>query len=180
MPDFATFDDLRRIARGIDTRQILAEASRTRSGKTVFLSHSSKDIDLVPAVVQILENHGGRVYVDLSDNRLPKEPSSETGQILRDTIGSCRKLVALVTTASKDSRWIPWELGLGDGQKSDRHVCLFPSAEKVYEESWAGQEYLGLYERIVWGRLQGYDDSVWMVYNHHTNTATELGRWLSS
>ena len=130
-------------------------------------------------MIHILENHGARVYVDRDDNRLPEKPSSETGHILRETIQACRKLVVFVTTNSKDSRWVPWELGYGDGQKTAWHVCLFPSAEHTWETSWAGQEYLGIYDRIVWGKLAGYEDNPWMVLNHHENTAVRLSEWIS-
>jgi len=73
---------------------------------------------------------------------------------------------------------IPWELGLADGQKSASSVALFPVVETATETKWAEQEYLGLYRRILWGTLEGYDKQVWMVYDHHTNTATHLRKWL--
>ncbi len=129
MARFVTFDDLRRFARELDERSILKTASQTRQGKTVFLSHSSKDAPFLSAVVDLLEKHGARVYVDLRDDRLPKEPSSETGELLRDTIVACRKLILFVTTNSKESRWAPWELGVGEGHKKAANVCLVPAAE---------------------------------------------------
>jgi len=117
MPQFATFDDLSRFNRELQGAVLLKEASRTKVGKTVFLSHSSKDNEHLPAVISIIENHGGRVYVDSEDDRLPTNPNRETADILRGTVRSCRRFVLFVTTNSKDSRWIPWELGLSDGEK---------------------------------------------------------------
>nr|VFJ87112.1 MAG: TIR domain [Candidatus Kentron sp. H]VFJ88751.1 MAG: TIR domain [Candidatus Kentron sp. H]VFJ95012.1 MAG: TIR domain [Candidatus Kentron sp. H] len=100
MPLFATFDDLRRFNRemGSRVRATLDSASYTKSGKTVFLSHSSADKEYLPAVITILENHGGRVYIDSEDDRLPNSPDRETAEILRGTIKSCRRFVLLVTT----------------------------------------------------------------------------------
>lgn len=179
MPDFITMGELRSISSKLDRSRILTAASRSTAGKSVFLSHSAKDNDLLPAVVHILENHGASVYVDTNDNRLPERPSEQTGQILRETIDACRKLVVFVTTNSNNSRWIPWELGIGDGKKSAWHVCFFPSADKAYEQDWAGVEYLGLYDRIVWGPLQGHEKPLWMVLDHKANTAVELSQWLA-
>lgn len=88
-------------------------------------------------------------------------------------------MVVFVTTNSKDSNWVPWELGLGDGSKSNYEIALFPSVEKSNETEWLEQEYLGLYNRIVFGGLEGYDKDVWMVYNYQKKSATELSKWLS-
>ena len=78
MTEFATYSDMQRfrpdpLAEG----QMMAKAA-SKHGKTVFLSHSSKDNELVPGAIAVLEGHGGRVYVDLGDDRLPQTPSVET------------------------------------------------------------------------------------------------------
>ena len=180
MPQFATFDDLSRIKRDLQVPVILKEASRTRTGKTVFLSHSSKDKEHLPAVISILENHGGRVYVDSEDDRLPTTPHRETAEILRNSVTSCRRFVLFVTTNSKDSRWIPWELGLADGEKGQWPVALFPTAEKSYDQKWSETEYLALYQRIVWGTINDVTEKDgWIVLNHEKNTAVTLRRWIT-
>lgn len=148
--------------------------------KNVFLSYSSKDSELIPWIVKLLRGHGGNPYIDKGDKRLPETPSVETAKVLKDAIISCKRLIVFVTTNSKESRWIPWELGIGDGAKSNNDIAIFPTANSAYETKWLEQEYLGLYRRIVWGKLKGYDKNVWMVYNYRNNTATELNQWLSS
>ncbi|AJG12530.1 hypothetical protein RK21_01022 [Pseudomonas plecoglossicida] len=37
---------------------------------------------------------------------------------------------------------------------------------------------MGLYPRIVWGKLKGYPNELWMVYTEKTNTAETLESWL--
>jgi len=180
MPVFATYDDLKRLRPAPDNEQRLLREAASRSGKSVFLSHSSKDNELIPSVVGILEGEGGRVYVDLGDDRLPDVPSPETAAILRDTVRQTQSFVLLVTPNSKDSIWIPWELGLADGAHGPARVSLFPVANAAAEMRWSEQEYLGLYQRIVWGRIKGYERELWMVWDHHDNTATPLRRWLNS
>ena len=149
-----------------------------KEGKTVFLSYSSKDKNYLPGIINLLEDHGGAVYVDEGDSRLPRTPSKETAAILRDTIQRLKRFVLFVTTNSKDSTWIPWELGLGDAYKSLSSVAILPTAESAYNQEWAQQEYLGLYRRIVWGRIEGERDSCWMVYDHIANSAEKLSSWL--
>ena len=178
MAEFVTFDDLDRFRQKLDESQMLKSASASRSCKTVFLAHSSQDKRYLPGVISVLENNGGKVYIDKADNRLPESTNRETAEILRSTINACRRFVVFVTTKSKDSRWIPWELGIADGEKGVSPVALFPTAEKSYEQTWAEQEYLGLYRRIVWGTMTGWSKKGWMVLDHVKNTATPLRNWL--
>lgn len=181
MPFFATYTDLRKWGADEKAQRALFNASQPsdRTDKTVFLSHSTKDDDLVAGVVQILENHGGRVYVDHADPSVAGKECLAIAEHLRIVIRGCRKFVLLASPRSKDSNWIPWELGLADGIHSPRHVAIFPSAETIVDMEWSQREFLGLYNRIVWGKLVGYEKEVWMVWDFRANTATELSEWLA-
>lgn len=178
MPSFLTFDDIKRF----QAKTALSESEiRKRAdiqGKNIFLSYSSKDKDYLPGVITLLENHGGSVYIDDGDSRLPQKPSKETAAILRDTIQKLRRFVLFVTTNSKDSIWIPWELGLGDAYKSPFNVALLPTSETSYQQEWAEQEYLGLYRRIVWNKFQGEQNPCWIVYDHIENSGVRLREWI--
>lgn len=180
MAIFATFSELRAIsaAKISESRSYVQAHHHSRVQHDTFLSHSTKDDDLVPAVILILENHGAKVYVDDLDLLLPSPPSKQTADILKGHIRSTRRLVVFVTPNSKGSRWIPWELGLGDGLKTALSVAIFPSAETAHDQSWADQEYLGLYRRIVYGDIEGYSNPIWMVLDHIDNRATPLRDWL--
>lgn len=176
MKAFVTYDELRQFSNKAEAQTFMKSASESY-GKTVFLSHSSKDHNLVPGVVLILENHGGRVYVDEHDPKLAELDFQQTAERLRNVVRACHKFVLFVTEQSKDSKWIPWELGLGDGHKREYNVALFPSAEKSYEQTWSEQEYLGLYHRIIWGNFEGQKPE-WLVLDHRRNKAERLGDWL--
>ncbi len=183
MPEFATFDDLRRFNSELTVNKstILerAAASKTASHKSkdTFLSHSSKDAEFLPGVINLLESHGASVYCDLDDRRMPRKPNPETAKIIKDQIKQSERLVLFVTTNSKDSKWVPWELGIGDTALGQNDVALFPAAPTSHEQTWAKQEYLGIYRHIVWGELDGYRDPLWIVYDYHTNTADRLSDW---
>ena len=142
------------------------------------MSYSSKDSEYLPGVISVLENNGARVYIDKNDSQLPIKPNEDTGLILKNRIIACRKFVLFVTSNGSDSKWIPWELGIADGAISKGKIALFPSSEKSYEQSWSEQEYLGLYDRIIWGNFKDQKPE-WLVYDHHSNTAEALGKWLN-
>lgn len=180
---YTTSDDLRRFGAELDDtrRRVIVETAKARSPRfATFLSHSSKDADLLPGVVLILENHGATVYLDKKDDSLPPYTSRETASALRSRVSDSSKFVLLASENSKDSRWVPWELGLADGYKRPDNVAVFPSVDKWYDFTWTEHEYLGVYDRIVWGDHVDYKDKIWMVLNQEHNTATELRRWLQS
>ena len=146
----------------------------------VFLSHSSKDEDILPSIINFISQYGVNVYIDKSDKELPKETSSETGEILKNRIREAKKFIVLVSQNSKDSKWIPWELGIADVKMKIENVAILPKVQKVSVPDWPKQEYLGLYPRIVLENFTGKTTPVWMVLDHHSNTGVELGEWLKN
>lgn len=181
---FATYGDLQRFTNELtlDQQRMVksSAASRTSSRKDTFLSHSLRDAEYLPGIIRLLESHGASVYCDLADERMPETPTPETAAIVKQRIKACKRLVVFVTTNTKDSKWIPWELGIGDTALSLDNVALLPTAATSDDHTWARQEYLGLYSHIVWGEMQGIGGSIWMVYDYRTHTATTLAKWCTS
>ena len=180
MIDYVTKAELRSFAASYSlTEQATLRkslAAKSATGST-FLSHSSKDQDLVVGATQVLQGHGATVYVDEIDPEMPPYTSEETAALLKDRIRQTKRFVLLTSKNSKESRWVPWELGIADGYKGLNKIALFPAADISSDQAWASWEYLGLYLRIVWGDLQGHSKKVWMVLDETRNTATELSRW---
>jgi len=174
---FVTYEQLRGMALSREARMAFKSAGVSQ-GKDVFLSHSSGDHELLPAVILVLEQHGGRVYVDEQDSSLRGSDFESVAARLRTAVHRCPKFVLFVSAKTDSSKWIPWELGIADGAKQGRNVALFPSAERAPDMSWAEQEYLGLYHRVVIGRFEGGQEE-WMVLNHRDNTAVRLREWLT-
>lgn len=50
----------------------------------IFLSHSSKDDDLLTGAIHILENHGASVYIDKKDPELPPYTNKGPGVFVAD------------------------------------------------------------------------------------------------
>lgn len=128
--------------------------------------------------MEVLHNHGARVYIDEIDPEMPPYTSAETANLLKQRISQTKRFVLLTTENSKDSRWVPWELGIADGEKGLSNIALFPASDKDYDDDWTSWEYLGLYHRIVWGKLSGHNGDLWMVLNTKKNTALTLNQWL--
>ncbi len=180
MNKYITFEQLKnesRVASITESNNIIAK-SESQNNKNVFLSHSSKDKDYLPHVISFLENYGGFIYIDKLDQSLPNTTNHETAVKLKERIIGINKFVLFATENSKDSKWMPWELGIADGIKKYYDIAILPSAENMYEENWAEQEYLGIYKKIIWGSIKGGHGKDWIVKDFHKNEATYLKEWL--
>lgn len=183
MIEYATRSDLLGFAANLSLNEQASvrktAEDRSPEGAT-FLSHSSKDQELVVGAVRLLNRHGATVYIDKKDPALPPYTSKDTAIGLKKRIQQSRKFVLLASKNSKDSRWVPWELGIADQAKGLSKVAILPTVESQTDVTWSNWEYLGLYDRVVWGDLQGREKRVWMVLDERRNTATELSEWLRS
>jgi len=175
---FITYKQLTGKVQTFSQENNLRKSAETSAGKTVFLSHSTKDHTYVPGVIELFRENGASTYVDDGDKRLPSSPDHTTANILKQTIKQCPRFVVLVSPNSYSSRWIPWELGLADAYKTVAPIAVLPIAPTSSEESWAKTEYLGLYPRIVCA-LEG-QSYTYSVYDPRTNQIRwTLNQWLS-
>lgn len=162
-----------------ESRSIILEscninkATYVSSTYSVFLSHSSKDKPSLKGVIAFLKKFGADVYIDLNDVSLPAKPSPETAKKLKTQMKRCSKVIVLVSENSKESKWIPWEVGLADMDKTPQKIALLPKTE--YENAqWPQQEYMGLYNRII--NYAG----IWYVQDAETGSKILLESWLKS
>jgi hypothetical protein len=149
-----------------------AEATALNSWQAdvgIFLSHSHKDKDLIHPAIAFLRSHGVKVYVDWLDAGMPDVVSGDTANKIKEKIKEHKKFLVLVTENSKDSRWVPWELGFADPTKGMAHIASFPVAEK---EDFAQNEYMKIYPKIcVFG-------GTWYVWQDDPTAAWLLTDWL--
>lgn len=179
MAEYLTRDELLRKAGPITEHAstIRRAASKSAHG-SVFLSHSTADEDILPGVIRLLEEHGASVYIDKKDETLPPYTNRETAIALKERIQQSKKFIVLTSVKSKESRWVPWELGLADGYLSPKNTAILPALDSAIDYKWSEREYLGVYDRIVFGNLSGRERPVHMVLNQEKNSAWELGRWI--
>lgn len=125
---------------------VLNEGRITDSSKMydIFLSHSSKDMDLIAGLKLILEDLGYSVYVDWNDNQLnPNNVTPETAEVLRERMLQCKSLLYAFSENAANSKWMPWELGYFDALKNSR-VAVLPITQTA-KYSYKGSEFVGVY-----------------------------------
>ena len=137
LQNFAALDE----AQARDSR-----SKQTGTIRSVFLSHSHADKDLVRPAVIFFKEQGVQVYVDWMDGEMPSRTSGETAKRLKSKISENDRFVVLVSEHSKESHWVPWELGLADGVKGMRKIASFPIRSD--EREFKGNEYFSIYPRI--------------------------------
>lgn len=110
----------------------------------VFLSHARLDEDIVYGAKLELERKNYSVYVDwIDDPQLDRaHVDKAAAATLRKRMRKCDCLLYVWTENSKQSLWMPWELGYFDGFNG--RAAVFPVVDRPALE-YAGLEYLGLY-----------------------------------
>lgn len=152
-----------------DIQAKAASASSSEADVTMFLSHSHKDRDLIQPAIVFLRSHGVKVYVDWMDQGMPDVISGETAKKLKERIRQQKKFLVLVTENSKDSLWVPWELGYADPVKGMPHIATFPVAEHY---DFAQNEYMKIYPKLY------LVASTWYVWQDDPLEFTPLVDWL--
>jgi hypothetical protein len=99
MPRIVTFNDIRqslsnekRLYEEINS-SLRKSMNFSMSYHNIFLSHSSRDNEFLPYIINILKIHGGNPYVDIGDNKLPNPPSVDTAKILKSNIKNAKRFV---------------------------------------------------------------------------------------
>lgn len=165
------FDSTEKRARAIlsehrDNRQsYLSDSLRTYD---IFLSHSSKDTEIVAGLKLRIEDLGYSVYVDWIDDPLLNRAhvTKETALKLQDRMKNCKSLIYAFSPNASNSKWMPWELGYFDALKKGR-VSVLPIKETSYG-TFKGTEYLEIYNYIQIDQI--LDSSKWDLWVHETSS----------
>ena len=130
----------------------------------IFLSHSSKDEELIAGLKLILNDLGYSVYVDWNDDALnPDEVSPDTAKILRERMNQCKSLVYAFSENAANSKWMPWELGYFDALKNSR-VAVLPISQTA-KYAYKGSEFLGVYYVVQIAQIQNSNDNALWIHN---------------
>ena len=143
----------------------------------IFLSHAFKDHELVLGLKADFEDHGFSVYVDwVEDDGLDRtKVNAETAHLLRQRMSQCRALAFAYTSASPESKWMPWELGYFDALKKSR-VALLRIDLDAATQGYVSQEYLQLYPYIEKAKDKKQQDRLWV--ERDAKTYVVLNEWL--
>lgn len=136
-------------------RVILSEAFATSNTSfNIFLSHSSRDREIVIGTKQLIEEAGYTVYVDWIDDAELENTAVDRRRAdhLRKRMRQCETMFYAHTPNAALSKWCPWELGYFDAMSHpDCQVYVLPIVNEG--ENYKGQEYLSLYDVVD---LQSY------------------------
>lgn len=78
----------------------------------VFISHKNSDAVLAERVNRRIRGNGIETYLDIIDDALEKDGPDLADHLL-GRMGECQQLVAVVSSSTKNSWWVPWEIGVG-------------------------------------------------------------------
>ena len=102
----------------------------------VFVSHKNSDELVARRVSSRVEANGLEVYLDAVDPALGKD-GPQLADYLLERMGECQQLIAVVSSTTALSWWVPWEIGVGS-EKGFRMASF--AAESVelptYLEKW--------------------------------------------
>jgi len=127
--------------------EVLLSKSAKSGVRSIFLSHSHQDRELVIGLQKLLVKvYKTQVFIDWQDSTMPRVTNRQTAAQIKSKIGSLDFFMILATQAALQSRWVPWEIGVADSCKPLDKIGIIPVADD--SGRWDGNEYLQLYNRI--------------------------------
>ncbi|TGL75992.1 TIR domain-containing protein [Leptospira yasudae] len=136
---------LREQYRGTNTSRIFKERAKFEADVTIFLSHSHLDKLLIEGFIYYLAQFGLDIYVDWQDSEMPRITNKDTASLIKQKIQDLDMFWIFATENAMNSKWVPWEIGVGDVVKEGK-VFIIPVANDFGK--FYGNEYLQLYEAI--------------------------------
>ncbi len=110
----------------------------------VFISHKNTDAALAETVARRVRANGLETYLDTIDDALVKD-GPDLADLLLQRMGQCQQLIAVVSDQTKDSWWVPWEIGVGSEKNFrmasySRSYVSLPSYLKKWPELHSDQD----------------------------------------
>jgi hypothetical protein len=106
----------------------------------VFISHQRADSLLAGNVAQRLKTyHQIDSYLDLIDPEASKT-GDKLGEHLREQLGLCTQLLAVVSQNTKTSWWVPWEIGIST--EKDQPIATYAGDNTTLPEYLRKWPYL--------------------------------------
>lgn len=96
----------------------------------VFISHQQADTATATRVAQRLKTHGIESYLDVIDPALLQR-GEDLAEHLKTQLGRCTQLIAVISPATKESSWVPWEIGVAS--EKDFPLATFSDGTKPPE-----------------------------------------------
>lgn len=112
----------------------------------IFISHQRADADIATAIGNRLYSvHRIDCYLDVIDPHL-REDGDELGEYIRQQLGRCTQLMAVISENAKASWWVPWEIGVST--EKDQPIATFARDNTALPEYLKKWPYLRTYQDI--------------------------------
>lgn len=129
------------------TDSLKAVAALRHNRYDIFLSHTTRDAEIVLGVYDFLTEMGYVVFCDWIEapevNRSYVSPANAA--FVRQMMKLSDTLLFLDTENADQSLWMCWELGWFDGENG--HVGILPVLQDQHTD-YRGREFLGLYPYV--------------------------------
>ena len=144
------------------SRGVLAGHTISMPSNTTFISHQSGDARAAERVATRLSIRGYPCYLDTLDPNVDGD-SEDLESYLREIIGQCEGLMAMVSHTTKTSWWVPLEIGVA--LEKGRYIGTY----------LLDQENLPSY-LWQWPMLRNDEDAVKWVQDTRRNSAASINR----
>src|SRR5438552_17185988 len=98
----------------------------------VFISHKSKDAEKAQRLKRrIVDDYRLSCWIDADDEEMQRLQQAQPVDYklltdrIREHLRTCRCLIFAYSSQSRDSLWMPWELGFFDGRWGRRLIGLY-------------------------------------------------------
>lgn len=145
----------------------------------IFLSHRSKDANVILGLLDSLNNYGYSVYVDWKeDPQLDRSNINKaTSETLKKRMNESKCLLYATTKHAGESKWMPWELGYMDGKKDKAAILPIFQNDDTSTGDYVGQEYLGIYPYAIEAETTKGINKIWICES--SDIYTSFDKWLT-
>ena len=134
--------------------------------RDTFISHQNNDRTTAERIAISLSSQGYPCYVDTLDPDIDGD-SPQLESYLRQVIGRCRGLMAIVSRATKSSWWVPLEIGVA--LEKEKHIATYlVTSEDLPSYLWQ------------WPMLRSDQDAISWAQDTHSYSVTQMNeKWRS-
>jgi len=102
----------------------------------IFISHQQADIATARELEASLKGLGHSCYLDVIDPHL-NQTGDDLAEHIRNELGSCDCLLAVVSVSTYRSAWVPWEIGVATEKNYPLGTYLTDTSEPLeFMKKW--------------------------------------------
>lgn len=134
--------------------QVRGSTPDVRLNNCVFISHKREDSGMAHAVAEALTDFDIDVWLDLQELGFP-EPNSKEEHLrltaaIEEGLNASSHLLALITTNTKGSWWVPFEIGVCRSRRKPLAFLLHKDVRDIPSYFAVGTGLLNKYDLYDW------------------------------